>query len=80
MFINYSVNTGLSVNTYRAPQGWANGDICGLVDDIVSGRDGSCPLEGTLAALEDGGLWQGSNATQEILEEIHELILNFLIK
>lgn len=74
MFINYSANSGISINSFRNPNGYANSDVTGLVDDIAGGRDGCCPLEGAKAALEDGSLWQGSNATQEILEEIHAAI------
>lgn len=74
MFINFDVNTGLSINSYRKPNGYANDDIGGLVDDILADRCGNCPLEGAKAALESGGYWQGSNATQELLEELHALI------
>lgn len=74
MFINYNVNTGISINTYRHASGYANSDVTGLIDDILAGRHGNCPLDGAKDALEDGALWQGSNATQEILEEIHAAI------
>lgn len=71
-FINYNAHTGLSINTYRAPEGYANSDVTGLVEDIHAERSGCCPLEGALEALEDGSLWQ--DADQEILEELHALI------
>ena len=61
MFINYNVNTGIS-------------DVTGLVDDILAERDGCCPLGGAKDALEDGTLWAGSDATTEMLEEIHSAI------
>lgn len=77
MFINYSVNTGISINTYRKPSGYANSDIGGLVEDIIAERDGCCPLEGAKDLLEDGHYWQGSNAPQEILNEIHTAICDW---
>lgn len=75
-FINYDVNTGLSINTFRN-NGYANSDVGGLVDDIVAEREGYCSLDGAKDALEDGAFWAGSNATQEILEELHALICEF---
>lgn len=76
-FINYSVNSGVSINTFRQAGGHANEDITGLVDDMMTGRDGCCPLDGSKAALEDGSLWQGSDATQEVLEQLHSAICNW---
>lgn len=73
-FINYNVNTGINIATYRQPTGYANSDVGGLVDDILAGRDGCCPLEGAKDTLEDGYYWQGSDATPEILSEIHDAI------
>lgn len=77
MFINYDANKGLSINPYRAPDGYANGDVGGLVDDIMAERTGCCPLEGAKNALEDGALWNGSDATPEVLEEIHNAICEY---
>jgi hypothetical protein len=77
MFINYDQNIGITINSYRKPDGYANSDVGGLVDDIVAGRSGTCPLEGALETLEDGAYWEGSYAkcvTPEILEEIHYAI------
>lgn len=76
MFVNYSVVTGVSVNPYRN-NGYANSDVGGLVDDMVNGVDGNCPLEGTMEALMDGEYWQNSNATAEILEEVFEAIIKY---
>ena len=77
MFINYDENTGLSINTYRHPGGYANSDVAGLVDDILAGHTGCCPLEGAIAVLEDGGMWAGSNATPALLEELHLLATEY---
>lgn len=68
-FINYSPDTGLSISTFRGAEGYANGDITGLVEDIRAGRPGNCPLDGALDALEDGSTW--SDEDQSIIEEIH---------
>lgn len=73
-FINYSPVTGLSISTFRSAEGYANGDVIGLVEDIHAGRPGNCPLDGALDAIEDGALWQ--DADQETLEELHALIAN----
>jgi hypothetical protein len=72
MFINYSTQTGLSINTFRTPSGYANSDIIGLVDDICAGKDSCCPLDGSKAALEDGSLW--AECPDETLEDLHALI------
>lgn len=74
MFINYNVNTGISITTHRQVLGVANSYVTGLVDDILAERNGCCPLDGAKDALEDGTLWTGSDATPEILEEIHSAI------
>ena len=76
MFINYNVNYGIRISSYREPQGYFNSGVTGLVDDIVAERDGCCPLEGALELLESD-IWQGSNATTEILEEIVQAIENY---
>ena len=70
-FINYSPVTGLSIKTFRNT-GAFNGDVVGLVDDIMDGREGCCELDGALDALEDGSLW--SDEQQEVLEDLHALI------
>lgn len=74
MFINYNVNNGLSINTFRGA-GATVGDIGDLAEAVTSGDENvCCDLEGALDALEDGAYWGGSNVTQEALEEIHALI------
>lgn len=76
MFINYNVNYGIGISSYREPQGYFNSDVTGLVDDIVEERDGCCPLKGALELLESD-IWQGSNATAEVLDEIVQAIENY---
>ena len=77
MFINYTVNAGVTINSYRNATGYYNDDVTGLIDDIVAELSGCCPLEGAKAALEDGTLWNGSDATPEVLEEIHNAICEY---
>lgn len=77
LFINYNANTEtLSVNTFRNT-GYYNEDVCGMVEDIVTGVNSCCPLDGALAALEDGAAWAGTNATEEILEMLHDAIVSY---
>ena len=53
-------------------------DVTGFIDDILKCRhSSSCRLEGAKAALEDGELWKGSNATPELLEWLHGVITEF---
>lgn len=77
-FVNFDVNVGITVNTYRKPQGYYNDEIGGLVDDILADRCGCCPLDGALDVLEDGSYWNGSNATSEILEDLHQIITLYM--
>lgn len=79
-FINYSINTGLSINTYRDPNA-SFGDITDLVKAVAAGDESvSCALDdgehaSAKAALEDGSLWQASE--QDAIERIHALICEF---
>lgn len=77
MFINYSPLTGVSINSFRQPSGYANWDVDGLVVDIIAGRDSSCRLEGAKDALEDGSLWPDNDVVQEVLEEVHAAICDW---
>lgn len=77
MFINYDVNTGLSINTFRKPNGYANDDIGGLVEDVLAEKNTCCPPEGAKELLEDGSCWNGSNVTPELPEELHALICDY---
>lgn len=74
LFINFDVNTGLSINTFRKPNGYYNEDVIGLVEDMAADRNGCCPLDGALDAVRDGSAWAGTNATSEILERIDDCI------
>lgn len=76
LFINFDVNTGLSINTFRKPNGYYNEDVIGLVEDMAADRNGCCPLEGALEMLESDE-WRGTNATSEILEQIVDCINDF---
>ena len=71
-YINFTPADGISIDTYRAPGAFVNGDVRGLVADIRANRAGTCELDGSLAALEDGSLWEDED--QEILELLHATI------
>lgn len=79
MFINYNPNTGYSVSHFRDPKGYYNSDILGLIEDIIFGGAGSCPLDGAKDALEDGaalaGLCEeyGDEVVQLVVEELYFL-------
>lgn len=76
-FINFSVNTGLSINAYRKVNSSAS-DIIDLALAVTRGDENvTCDLEGAKDALEDGAAWAGTDVTQEALEEIHDLICEF---
>jgi len=75
LFINFSPLAGYSVNTYRNPNGYANNDVLGFVDDVFNGVDSSCPLEGAREALEDGSLWAGQGHMQETIEGVHDFLV-----
>jgi hypothetical protein len=73
-FINFDANTGVSINNFLQPNGYASSDVIGLVYDILHNNNGCCPLDGSKAALENGALWQGSDATQDVIEQLHSAI------
>lgn len=80
LFINYNANAALAADAVFISQergGLFNECVIGLVEDMVNDRSGSCPLEGSLEALEDGAAWAGTNATEEILEMLHDAVVNF---
>lgn len=75
-FLNYTVNNGLCINTYRAPQA-AVTDLADIAEALTEQREEDlvCSLEGNeLAVLEDGSYWNGSNVSAAALEELHALI------
>lgn len=74
-FINYTPMTGVTIDSYRKPEGSFNDDVRGLVDDVRAGRPGCCDLDGALAALEDGSLW--TDEDQEAIESVHAAIKDF---
>ena len=77
LFLNYNANTEtLSINTFRNT-GYYNEDVCGMVEDIVTGVNSCCPLDGALDAVRDGAAWAGTNATTEILEMIDNSICEY---
>jgi len=81
LFLNYSANTGLSINTYRAFGAYAGGigDVVEAVSD--EGPDTCCSLDisEAIGVLEDGAYWQDLSATQAALEAVHALICEFIM-
>lgn len=77
MFINYDVNAGLSINSFRKA-GATAGDIGDLAEAVTNGNECvCCDLGGAKDALEDGSYWQGSSVSQDAIEEIHSLICEY---
>ena len=76
LFLNYSVNTGLSINTFRNT-GYFNDDVAGLVEDMLAGKNSSCDLEGALDAVRDGSLWSDNDDVQGVLEYIDAAICEY---
>ena len=81
MFINfYNTTQDVSINSYRTARGYANSDVLGLIEDIIEGRRGSCPLDGAKDALEDGECLadlrekHGDDTVQNVVERLHAMI------
>lgn len=74
-FINYNPRNGITIDT-TPNDGWDNDHVSGLVQNMADKVRGHCPLEGAKAALEEDA-WAGTDATPEILEEIHAVIEGF---
>ncbi len=73
-FINYDVNAGLSINTFRKP-GAAVGDIADLAAAFQSQDENVvCSLEGAKEALTSMDYFQGAEISTETLESIYEFI------
>lgn len=68
-FINYNNGEGLTLTEFAA---YAETDIQDFVDSVQRDISQSAPLDGALAALEDGSLW--ADDQQPLIEEIHALI------
>lgn len=76
MFLNLK-NGKATINTFRSPLAYVT-EIEGIVNamSMDTGEELTCTLFGYESALlEDGEYWSGSNATQEVLEELHSLII-----
>lgn len=71
-FINYRPLMGVDISQHRAPIGYHNDDIIGLIEDAINGHPGSCPLEGAQEAINDGSLWSDRGALEMIAEAIRE--------
>lgn len=75
MFLNYDVNQGLSINTFRKA-GATSGDIADVVVAYQRGDECvCCDLRGAADALCDGSYLQGSNCTQDAVEDVYNYIV-----
>ncbi len=74
MFINYDVNKGLSINTYRIPQATV-GDIGDVALAVTNGNECvTCELDGAKDLIEDYGYWEGSSVSLAALSSIQDAI------
>jgi hypothetical protein len=74
MFINFDVNAGLSINSFRKP-GASVGDVGDLVAAVESGDECvSCDLDGAADALCDGSYLQGLSVSQDAVEQVYNFI------
>ena len=81
MFINYTVNNGLKIQTFRAPQA-AVTDIADIAEAITEEREENltCTLQGNELAILESDIWGGSNVSSDALETLHNLISESQIK
>ena len=74
MFINYDINAGLSINSYRKP-GFTYGDIGDIAVAIDEGTECVCAsLDGALDALCDGFYLSGFPVSKESVETVYNFI------
>lgn len=75
-FINYTVNGGLSLDTFRAPQAVVT-DIADIAEALTQEREENltCSIDGSeLELLEDGSYWGGSDVSNDALVRLHNLL------
>ena len=73
-FLNYDVNQGLSIDTYRKA-GFTVGDMGDVVIALQSNNENiCCALEGAVDALCDGDYLKGIAVTQDAIEEVYDFI------
>ena len=74
MFINYDINSGLSINSYRKP-GFTSGEIGDIAAALDEGAECVCAsLDGALDALCDGFYLSGFPVSQESVETVYNFI------
>ena len=74
MFINYDINAGLSINSYRKA-GFTYGDIGDIAVALDEGTECVCAsLSGALNALCDGFYLSGFPVSQESVEAVYNFI------
>lgn len=74
MFINYDINSGLSINSYRKA-GFTCGDIGDIVVALDEGTECVCAsLDGALDSLCDGFYLSGFPVSQDSVEAVYNYI------
>lgn len=74
MFVNYTPNNGVSVNSWREPAATV-GDIGDILEAIEKGRGSwCCDLDGAIDALWDGEYLKGVSASQNTVEYLYNFL------
>lgn len=74
MFLNYDVNIGLSINTFRRPSAWS-GDIGDLAIAYQNENECVvCDLAAAKEALESMDYFSGTDVSDETIEKLHDFI------
>ena len=77
MFINYRPWPGDVFIASTPVPGRVCLDVLDLIESMVKGESGSCPLLGAKAMLMDGGLWRTGNFITEAMERINAALLSY---
>jgi hypothetical protein len=81
-FLNFSVNSGISFNSFRIPTAISCGSDFGdwlkdveknEYDSVVSIGD----VEECIELLESGSYWNNSDISSDTIDTIHKFLLNY---
>lgn len=80
MFLNYDINNGLSVNSYRFPGAVACADILDFCDSVQNEQNAVLSsvddMQNCLDQLQDNFAVKNSNLKTETLERIFDFIVD----
>ena len=79
MFINYDPIKGITINSFRNPNGYANSDVKGLLEDMILANPGCCPLAGSWDAIHDDELLSAIDANDEDIKRARDEIYSAII-